>query len=225
MINTKRNKITGIPLQQYRGGELFICALILLLPFFTRAQSPDSVKVQPFGADTTIQLKQQQTAPLVATTEKPSAGAPTIHSVRKATLLSAVLPGAGQVYNKRTWKVPIIYAAFGGLVYLVKFNSDRFKTYENALLLRYDNDPETVDEFKDLYTDDNLKSLRDFYRRNRDLSVIGISMVYVLNIIDAHVDAHLFNFNVDDNLSLNWSPMLPASSSYQGAGISFHLTF
>ncbi len=147
------------------------------------------------------------------------------HSVRKATLLSTFLPGAGQIYNHRVWKAPIIYAAFGGLIYLVKFNSDRFKNYENALLLRYDNDPETVDEYQNLYSEDNLKSLRDFYRRNRDLSVVGLSLVYVLNIIDAHVDAHLFNFNVDDNLSLNWSPVINPATNYAQTGIALKLTF
>lgn len=134
---------------------------------------------------------------------------PPTHSVRKATVLSAILPGAGQVYNRKVWKVPILYAGFAGLGYLVRFNHKKFSEFENALLIRYDGNPDTQDEYIDLYTDDNLRTLSDFYRRNRDLSLMGLTLVYVLNIIDAHVDAHLFNFNMNDDLSLHWQPGFP----------------
>ncbi|MBK9319504.1 MAG: hypothetical protein IPM91_12245 [Bacteroidetes bacterium] len=147
------------------------------------------------------------------------------HSVRKPTLLSTFLPGAGQVYNKKIWKVPIVYAAFAGMAYLIKFNHDNFRKFDNALLLRYDEDPNTVDEYADIYTEENLRSLSDFYRRNRDLSVIGITLVYVLNIVDAHVDAHLFSFNVDDDLSLQWSPLLQPAPGHASAGLSLTLRF
>ncbi len=147
------------------------------------------------------------------------------HSVRKATLFSALLPGAGQVYNKKIWKVPVIYAAFAGMTYLIRFNNENYKKFENALLLRYDEDPNTVDEYAEVYSDDNLRSLSDFYRRNRDLSVIGLSAVYVLNIIDAHVDAHLFTFNVDDNLSFNWSPQVQHGPGHTTPGIHLSLNF
>lgn len=133
------------------------------------------------------------------------------HSVRKATVLSAILPGAGQVYNKKSWKAPILYAGFAGLGYLIHFNQKKFKEFEDALLIRYDGNPDTQDPYVDLYTEDNLRTLSDFYRRNRDLSIMGLSLVYVLNIIDAHVDAHLFNFNMDDDLTLNWQPRLPVN--------------
>lgn len=131
------------------------------------------------------------------------------HSVRKATLLSAVLPGAGQVYNRKVWKVPVLYAGFAGLGYLIYFNQKKYTEFEDALLIRYDGNPDTEDAYADVYTDDNLRTLSDFYRRNRDLSVMGLTLLYVLNIIDAHVDAHLFNFNMDDDLSLHWQPELP----------------
>lgn len=175
----------------------------------TSTAVPDTL---PFKTDSVL-LK-----PLVTDTGK-------VHSVRKATLLSTYLPGAGQVYNRKAWKVPIIYAAFAGLAYLVKFNNDNFKKFDNALLKRYDNDPTTVDEYATIYSEDNLKSLSDFYRRNRDLSVIGITLVYVLNIIDAHVDAHLFQFNVDDDLSLQVNPSIQQHSFYTSAGLSLSLHF
>lgn len=165
-------------------------AIFCLLVFPADAQDSDTIKVP------TSKIREQDSLA-------------NIHSVRKATVLSAVLPGAGQVYNRKAWKVPILYAGFAGLGYLVYFNQKKYTEFEDALLLRYDDDPATVDEYTDVYTDDNLRTLSDYYIRNRDLSIMGLTLVYVLNIIDAHVDAHLFNFNMDDDLSLNWQPVMP----------------
>ncbi len=128
------------------------------------------------------------------------------HSPAKASVYSAILPGAGQVYNRKYWKVPVIYAAFAGLGYLAKWNDDRYDTYRTAYRFRVDGNPETVDGFTEVYSDNDLKLLRDYYRRNRDLSLIFAGLVYVLNIVDASVDAHLFYFDVSDNLSLNITP-------------------
>lgn len=224
---------------------MFICTLFSLIPTFSNGQDtippvkkdtvavllPDSGTAQPIDTVLTIvrddaSKTDSSSAQSVAVN---SASVDTtgkkIHSVRKATMLSAILPGAGQVYNKRIWKVPIIYGAFGGLIYLVQFNNNRFREFEDALLSRYDNDPTTIDKYQDIYTEDNLKSLSEYYRRNRDLSVIGISLVYVLNIIDAHVDAHLFSFNVDDNLSINWSPVIQPSPDLTSTGLAVRLRF
>jgi hypothetical protein len=135
--------------------------------------------------------------------------------VHKATILSAIVPGAGQVYNRKAWKVPIIYAGFAGLGYMLRQNQKNYTTYENALLSRFDNDPSTTDAYTDIYTDDNLRTLSDFYRRNRDLCFMGITLVYVLNIIDAHVDAHLFSFTTDDNLAIHLNPELRSNGLQQ----------
>lgn len=175
--------------------------------------APDTI---PFRSDTVL-IQTQVPIQLV--------DSPNVHSVRRATLLSTYLPGAGQVYNRKAWKVPIIYAAFAGMGYLIKFNHDNFKKFDKALLTRYDNDPNTVDAYATIYSEDNLRSLSDFYRRNRDLSVIGLTLIYVLNIVDAHVDAHLFNFNVDDNLSLRLNPTLEMGPYYSSAGLSLSLHF
>lgn len=179
----------------------------------SEGSSPDTI---PFRTDSVL-IQTQAPLQLV--------DSPKVHSVRKATLLSTYLPGAGQVYNRKAWKVPIIYAAFAGMGYLIKFNHDNFKKFDNALLTRYDNDPNTVDDYAKIYSEDNLRSLSDFYRRNRDLSVIGITLIYVLNIVDAHVDAHLFNFNVDDDLSIQVNPTLQMGPYSSSAGLSLSLHF
>lgn len=131
-----------------------------------------------------------------------------IHSPRKASIYSAVLPGAGQAYNKKYWKIPVIYAGFGVLGYFVKTNNDEYKIYKNAYKFRLDGDESTVDQFVGIYADQDLVTLKNFYRRNRDLSIIGMSVLYILNIIDASVDAHLFHFNVSDDLTLQVEPSL-----------------
>jgi hypothetical protein len=148
------------------------------------------------------------------------------HSPVKATLLSMALPGAGQFYNRKYWKIPVIYGAFAGLGYLVKFNDDRFQTYRKAYILRIDGKPETVDDFVDRYSDADLKTLRDFYRRNRDLSYIFAGLVYVLNIVDASVDAHLYYFDVSDDLSLRLDPVWqPLPGGPQAPGMQLTLRF
>lgn len=150
-----------------------------------------------------------------------------IHSPRKATIFSAVLPGLGQAYNKKYWKIPIIYGAFGTLGYFIYDNNSNYKLYKNAYSSRTDDDPLTVDEFEGLYTTENLKVLREYYRRNLELTVIFTFAAYSLNIIDAAVDAHLFDFDVSQDLSLHIQPSItpPLLGHKPGAGITFTLTF
>lgn len=126
------------------------------------------------------------------------------HSPRKATMLSAFLPGAGQYYNKKYWKIPIIYAGFGALAYSVGFNQQNYRFFKDELIRRQQG-VGTLDPDLERYSNANLDELQSFYRRNRDLSYIGIALLYVINIIDATVDAHLFEFDMSDELSLKWN--------------------
>lgn len=147
------------------------------------------------------------------------------HSPRSAALMSAVLPGLGQVYNKKYWKVPILYAGFGATLYSIKVNNDRYVRYRDAYRLRVDNDPATVDNYPQ-YSDENLITLKDFYRRNRDLSYIITAGIYLLNIVDASVDAHLFTFDVSDDLSLNVSPsVMMGWRGMPGSGLAIRASF
>lgn len=130
------------------------------------------------------------------------------HSPFKATIMSAALPGLGQIYNGKWWKVPIIYGGFGGLIYSSVFNDMKCRTYKKAYLTRIDDDPTTTDQFEGRYSDANLRELVDVFQRNRDLSLIFTGVLYALNIIDATVDAHLKNFDVSDDLSLKIRPSM-----------------
>lgn len=126
------------------------------------------------------------------------------HEARKATIMSAVIPGLGQAYNRKWWKVPIVYAGLGGFGYLFYTNQQNFSFYAKNLKYENDGDANTINETK--YSSDQLLSLKNEYRKYRDLGVIGITIIYVLNIVDANVDAHLKTFDVSDDLSLQIKP-------------------
>lgn len=123
---------------------------------------------------------------------------------RRAAVMSAVVPGLGQAYNKKYWKIPIIYAGLGGLGYLFIQNQKEFDYYRINLKAEYDTDANTKNETG--LSGDALLEQKTTYRRRRDLTGVGLGLVYILNIIDANIDAHLKTFDVSDNLSLKISP-------------------
>lgn len=123
---------------------------------------------------------------------------------RKATIMSAIIPGAGQVYNRKYWKVPMIYAGLGGLGYLFVVNQQKFSYYSKNLKAEYDNDANTINETG--YDGNQLQVLKSDYRKTRDLGIIGCAIIYAINILDANVDAHLKTFDVSDDLSLQIKP-------------------
>jgi hypothetical protein len=129
------------------------------------------------------------------------------HSPTKATLLSLALPGAGQAYNKKYWKIPIVYAAIGSAFYFARQQEKSFNEFKGAYLARVDDDPNTVDDkYQNVYSNENLLSLIDFHRENRDLLYVLTGVAYILNVVDAAVDAHLYYFDVSDDLSANIRP-------------------
>lgn len=131
------------------------------------------------------------------------------HSPTKATLMSLVLPGLGQAYNKKYWKIPIIYAAIGSAFYFARDQDQKFNDFKDAYIKRVDDDPSTVDDkYTGVYSDENLLSLIDFHRENRDLLYVLTAVAYMLNVVDAAVDAHLYYFNVSDDLSATFKPTL-----------------
>ncbi|MEE4285069.1 MAG: DUF5683 domain-containing protein [Mariniphaga sp.] len=181
--------------------------LVLLLPaFYVNAQ-------QIVEADTIVPVQS------LAEQEEED-----IHSPRKATIYSAILPGLGQIYNKKYWKVPLIYIGFGTIGYFINWNNENYQLFRIGYDHLTDNNPETQDYLKieavrrNNYNLDNLTEFnnlktalskqQDYYRRNRDLLFISIVGFYGLNIIDASVDAHLFDFDISDDLTLKWEPSM-----------------
>jgi hypothetical protein len=147
------------------------------------------------------------------------------HPPRKATIMSACLPGLGQAYNRKYWKIPVIYAGLGTFGYFAIYTNSQYKGFKDEYIFRTNN-PTLVNNYPE-YSTDQLKSNVDFYRRYRDLSVILIAAVYTLNIVDANVDAHLFTFDVSNDLSMRWSPTLQYNTlaCRNTAGLSFTLKF
>lgn len=145
---------------------------------------------------------------------------------RTATLLSLVIPGAGQVYNRKYWKVPIIYAGLGGFGYWFYTENNNYNYFAQNLRYEYDDNPETINISG--LTGDALSEYKSEHKKNRDRAFIGLTVFYVLNIIDANVDAHLTTFDVSDDLSLNIQPWSGCGFVPGGRngnfGISFKLT-
>ncbi len=124
------------------------------------------------------------------------------HSPLTASVLSALLPGMGQVYNQNPWKLPFVYGGIASIYYVVDFNQRGYKRFGTALL-EYPNN-----EFGQTRSESDLIYLRNGYRRNRDLAIIGMAGFYLLNIIDAYVDAHFFDWDISDDLAFNFEPMI-----------------
>lgn len=147
------------------------------------------------------------------------------HSPGKAALFSAILPGAGQVYNKKYWKLPIIYGGFGVLTYYIIDNTKNYRAYRDEFNARTDNKPETVpsDEFANL-NDGIVRSRKDTYARWRDWSIFLTGLLYGMNILDAYVDAHLMDFNVGKDFLLTLDPhVAPVSTNSLSLGLSLNL--
>jgi hypothetical protein len=163
----------------------------------------------------------------------------------KATMLAVVFPGLGQIYNRAYWKIPLVYAGFGALIYTAGFNSKNYTTYMQAYQDFTDASPKTIryqvlinappESYDPLlhpetysYYKDQMLRMVDYYKRYRDLSYIGIAGWYLISILDANVDASLFNYDISDNLDVAVLPVqLPLPGGYLGAGIgvSFKVTF
>ncbi len=147
---------------------------------------------------------------------------------RTAAIMSAVFPGLGQIYNRKYWKAPIVYASLAGFGYLLISNQIQFDYYSTNLRNENDNDPATKNET--IYNSDQLYTLKTEYRKGRDAGIIGCLITYFVNIVDANVDAHLKTFDVSDNLSLRIKPynnvsLIGAGELSMQNGISIQLNF
>lgn len=149
--------------------------------------------------------------------------ASTEHSARKAMLLS-IVPGAGQIYNRQAWKLPIIYGAFAGLGYLIYNNYTNMVMFREEYLTRVNGGTPQLEGYL-AYPNSNIYNMYQSYNKNFQLSIIVSLALYGLNLVDAYVFGHLFDFQIDDDLSLNFSPSLvPDAASPVGFSPSAGLT-
>jgi len=149
------------------------------------------------------------------------------HSPKKATIMSVCLPGLGQVYNKKYWKVPLMYAGFVALGYMFYQNQTNYINYRDAYIIRIGSDTSKHDKYRNIIGTTDLFNLQQSYGHNRDLSLIGLGLLYMVNIIDASVDAHLFTFDVSDDLSLKIHPdvIYNTSANYYQMRLTVKLNF
>ncbi len=144
---------------------------------------------------------------------------------RTAVILSAILPGAGQVYNEKPWKVPLLYGGIATNLYFLDFNDRRYQLFKRALEVFREDDPNVPNMFPYLNEAGLIRNV-DYWRRNRDGVYLLFGAIYVLNIIDALVDAHLSGFDVSDDLSMKIEPALETMSARgKTIGLSFKLKF
>lgn len=133
---------------------------------------------------------------------------PEYHNPKTATWL-ALIPGAGQAYNRKYWKMPIVYAGFFATGYLGITNGSDYRLYRDAYDFKTGINPDVSEKAKEIsekYTGENLVTLRDYYRRNMELSWIIMAAWYAVQIIDASVDAHFMYYEIDDDLTLQVDP-------------------
>ena len=209
---------------------LFLLGFILIFAFQkTEAQNVvfDTIGNTIITADTIVK---QEKPSKTAKAKKP-------HSPTKATIMSACLPGLGQIYNGKWWKVPIVYAGLGGLGYLVYSNYSEYRAYLHAYEFKTGDLPEGVTltqhetDLANRYADSQLQTYKESYRRDFEFFTILTVAWYGLNILDACVDGHLYTYDISDDLSLSVDPYLRPMETpfkmpqYAHVGLSFTLGF
>jgi len=166
----------------------------------------------------------------------------------RATMLAVAFPGLGQIYNRKIWKIPVVYAGFGALIYSAQFNGKHYTQYMKAYQDFTDNVLATDSYLKVInpsvvrgnydplfnpsgynlsdytYYKSAMLTMVDYYKRYRDLSYIGIAGWYLISILDANVDASLFNYDITPNLNLTFVPMqMSLPGGFYGAGLGVDL--
>jgi hypothetical protein len=213
-------------MRSYLAVVLMTCAFALGLSPAAKAQvitaGPDSARV----AAAAVQEADSSKWKPFNTWSRPA----------KAAFYSAVLPGLGQAYNKSYWKIPLVYATGAVIGFFIYDNNKKYQGFAQALRLRTDGDPTTIDAYATttgVYRDNqpnnqgsiNLQRTRDFHRKYRDLDIILGVLAWGLNIMEAHVHAHLKAFDVGEDLSFQMRPHLQplAGTPSYAAGFSLQL--
>ncbi|MEI2749658.1 MAG: DUF5683 domain-containing protein [Ferruginibacter sp.] len=177
--------------------KIFLLFLYCCIGFISSAQVNDTLK----------ERKNQ----LSGDTAKPALKPVEAYSPRKAIIRSAIIPGWGQIYNKKYWKLPLVYGALGTSAYLFFRNLKQYKEAKEAYILATDNNPNNDDQIQQPYftvkdQPERIRTFRNQVRQNVDYSVLFFIIFWGLNVADAAVDAHLKTFDVSDDLSLHIKP-------------------
>lgn len=203
-----------------------IISLICVMALDAQGQSIDSIQtIQPLKikdtltSDTIIQQPKSKKLFFLPADLKPS----------KVAILSAIIPGLGQAYNRKYWKLPLVYGALGATVYFTAFNTREYRRFRDIYIKEIEGLPhEFSGKGISLAT---FKAQRDYYQKNKELSYLSVILVYSLNILDAFVDAHLMTFDVSEDLSMTIipttlpEPNLFSTSSKPAIGLSIAARF
>jgi len=178
---------------------LTFCLLFFAFSAFTQVQSeertiPDTVEIKSYA---------------------------TQYDPRKALLYAAILPGLGQVYNKKYWKLPLVYGGFIGFGYGINFYQKGYTKYKAELFDVLETDAPYSESG---FTEDQLRTIVDRYRRERDFFIILMAGMYLLQMVDAHVDAHLKEFDLNPNLHVKLQPLWE-SDLLTGRSAGFSIKF
>lgn len=196
---TPARRDTGSPIKVIQADSIIGPQKLKTAPGVTAKEDADDSDFQIKHPAFRLKL----TGPAAAVPGKP------VHSSRRAWMLSTALPGTGQIYNHRYWKLPIIYGGFIGLIISVDFNQRYYNTtlqYYKILLINPAST--TVPSEYRLAPITQVASVKDFYRRNRDLSVIGAAVLWLANSVDAYVDSELKGFDVSNVLTMRVDPYI-----------------
>ncbi len=149
------------------------------------------------------------------------------HNPKIAAALSAVIPGAGQIYNRKWWKVPIVYAGLGASGYFIYYYAVQTKSYQTEYRYRANGETDKLNPQYANFSDENVLALKNNYRRSMEIAIAAAAIIYALNILDATVDAHLFYFDISDDLSLSVQPFVRQNQFARSAegGVGLQLRF
>ncbi len=199
---------------------LTVCSIVAFLLLITAA----SVRGQQVvGERDTVAIESVDVPLVEQTTTTPISSYAQRFNPRKALLYAAVFPGSGQVYNKKYWKVPIVYAGFFGGIYLVSFYQEQHVQYRKDLFELL-NDPTATNP--NGFSESQLRSLVDEARRERDYFLVLTGLWYILQMVDAHVDAHLKEFDINPKLKVSLEPQIERNGMLgRSTGMSLLIKF
>lgn len=192
-------------------SQKFISLFLLTFLSLTIFAQKDSLEVKNLKVDGKVKIVDGEYNPLA-----PS----------KASFYSAIFPGAGQIYNKKYWKAPIVWGGLATSIYFYLDNNSEYKRYRTAFKLRKAGlqDEFTLDNGQELISESGLQNAQRVLRTNRDLSLLSTVLIYVLQIVEASVNAHLLQFNTSDDLSFE-PTFIPDPTFYEAPKVGLTLTY